>query len=189
VTPKSLEAAALFYLQRYSASAERVRRVLRRRITRARLAGQPDLDAETTAGWIEAIVGKLQMVGLLDDARHAETRAVSLARRGESQTLIARRLRAEGIDAAIITTCLESLAEDTPGPAPDRIAAATLARRRRLGPYRNDPDERAARRERDLAALARKGFSARLARSVIDAPDIESLEDWIHADDDFPNGG
>ena len=43
-----------------------------------------------------------------------------------------------------------------------------LARRRRLGPWRSGP-ERAARRDRDLAALARAGFDLQTARAVIDA--------------------
>ena len=47
-------------------------------------------------------------------------------------------------------------------------AARALARRRRLGPWRG-PAERAARREKDLAALARAGFGLDLARQVIDA--------------------
>ncbi|MDE0409722.1 MAG: RecX family transcriptional regulator, partial [Alphaproteobacteria bacterium] len=43
-----------------------------------------------------------------------------------------------------------------------------LARRRRLGPWR-DPAERAARRQKDLAAMARAGFRLDVARQVIDA--------------------
>jgi regulatory protein len=48
-------------------------------------------------------------------------------------------------------------------------AAATYARRRRLGPHRRDPEARAERRERDLAALARAGFSYAIAQQIIDA--------------------
>jgi regulatory protein len=51
----------------------------------------------------------------------------------------------------------------------------TLARRRRLGPYRPEAD-REARREKDLAALARAGFGYDIARTVIEASDIEALE-------------
>ena len=47
-------------------------------------------------------------------------------------------------------------------------AAKALARRRRLGPWRH-PAERAARREKDLAAMARAGFRLDAARQVIDA--------------------
>ncbi|MBB4267088.1 regulatory protein RecX [Roseospira visakhapatnamensis] len=182
LTPRSLENAAVFYLQRYSASAEGVRRVLRRRVHRAARAGQA-LDPDETTAWIEAVIARLRRAGLLDDARHAETRAAALTRRGESRAMVARRLRADGVDAETIRATLDALAEDAPGPDPDLAAAVTLARRRRLGPYRTDPDERALRRDRDLAALARKGFSARVAHAVVDAPDGPALEDRLRAED------
>ena len=51
-----------------------------------------------------------------------------------------------------------------------RQAAHALARRRKLGPYR--PGERSAYREKDLAALARAGFSFGIAREVIDGEKI-----------------
>jgi len=140
------------------------------------MAGQANLDAETATTWIDAVIDRLRRAGLLDDARHAETRAVSLIRRGDSRALIARRLRADGVDEDIVRATLDALASDAPGPDPDLSAAAVLARRRRLGPYRADPEDRAARRDRDLAALARKGFSARVARTVVDAPDVAALE-------------
>ena len=55
-------------------------------------------------------------------------------------------------------------------------AAAALARRRRLGPFRR-PGEREERRDKDLAALARVGFSYAVARRVIEAPSPEDLAD------------
>ena len=50
---------------------------------------------------------------------------------------------------------------------PALAAARRTARRRRLGPWRGE-DQRAARREKDLAALARAGFSYSVAKTVID---------------------
>ena len=56
-------------------------------------------------------------------------------------------------------------------------AAFKLARKRRLGPFREpDSDARAERREKDLATLARAGFSFDVAQQVIDAPSVEELE-------------
>ena len=51
-----------------------------------------------------------------------------------------------------------------------------LARRRRLGPFRAEA-ERADRRHRDLAAMARAGFALAVARKVIDAADVAALDD------------
>ena len=56
-------------------------------------------------------------------------------------------------------------------------AAWRLARRRRFGPYRGD--NRAERRDRDLAAMGRAGFGYGIAKTIIDADQTleESLED------------
>ncbi|MCH8002677.1 MAG: RecX family transcriptional regulator, partial [Proteobacteria bacterium] len=55
-------------------------------------------------------------------------------------------------------------------------AALAYARRRRLGPYRS-PQARAAMREKDLAALGRRGFGYELARRVIETGDVSELEE------------
>ena len=51
-----------------------------------------------------------------------------------------------------------------------------LARRRRLGPFRL-PEQRADRRTKDLAAMARAGFAFDVARKVIDATDPDALDE------------
>ena len=55
-------------------------------------------------------------------------------------------------------------------------AAVALARRRHLGPYR-PLTERKDRRNRDLAAMARAGFDYDVARKVIDAIDVDALDE------------
>ena len=53
----------------------------------------------------------------------------------------------------------------------EHTAAHALARRRKLGPYR--PGERAPYREKDLAAMARAGFSYGIAREIIDGEPLD----------------
>jgi len=57
------------------------------------------------------------------------------------------------------------------------MAALALIRRRRLGPYR-DSATRADFRAKDLAALARAGFSYDLARRVIEAETQDVLVEF-----------
>jgi regulatory protein len=52
----------------------------------------------------------------------------------------------------------------------EAAAARIWARKKRLGPFRADPDARKLNRQRDLAALARAGFSFAIARALIDEP-------------------
>lgn len=170
-TPERLEKAALAYLERYAASRESLRRVLRRRVRRsAELHGTDPAEGEAA---IEAIVAKLTRAGFLDDRAFARGLAESLQRRGLSQRAIAQRLRAKGLAEPEREAALGRLAETRADP--ELEAAVAYARRRRLGPFAA-PDRRAARRERDLAALARQGFPLGLALRVVDAPDAAAAE-------------
>jgi regulatory protein len=177
VTADRLERIALFYLGRYASSAENLRRVLTRRLRRAELA--PDDPAYRTAqGWIDALIERLTASGILNDRAYAEAQTASLHRRGVARRRIGQRLGARGVARDEVAQALSNLDESHGGDsadATDQRAALASARRKRLGPFR-PAAERKARRDRDLAALARAGFAFDLARRVIDAPDVDELE-------------
>jgi regulatory protein len=162
---------ALRYLERYSASAAHLRRLMLVKVGRSRRAHGAEATADAEA--VAAIVGKLTARGLLDDAAYAAGRARSLARRGASAQAIRAQLKAKGLSREDIGQALAGLEELA--AEPELAAALAQARRRRLGPYRA-PEERSERRERDLAALSRRGFDFETARRVIDADDLEALE-------------
>jgi len=170
-TAKHLENVALWYLQRFAASADSLRLVLLRRVDKSVRAH--DTDRAEGAALVEDIVARFRASGLLDDRLYAEGRARSLHRRGVSLRGIRARLRAKGVGAEDIEAALAALSEDA--PEPDLAAAIAYARRRRIGPYRARGD-RAELRERDLAALARQGFDYDTARRVIEADSAEALE-------------
>ena len=178
ITESRLRNIALHYLERYASASANLRRVLMRRVARARLedpAAAPDAEA-----WIDALITRFESAGVLDDAVYARAQAQTLHRRGVSAKGVRYRLSAKGVQAVDIDGALEALKEtlgegleNAPGDA-DLMAACNYARRRRLGPWRRTT--RAEHRDRDLAALGRQGFSFHIARTVIDSPDIKSLE-------------
>jgi len=170
-TAKHLENVALWYLQRFAASAESLRRVLLRRVEKS--ARAHDTDREEGAAFVEDIVARFCRSGLLNDRLYAQGRTLSLHRRGVSAQGIRARLRAKGVGAEDIDAALDALRDEAADP--DFAAAVAYARRRRIGPYRTRGD-REELRERDLAALARQGFDYDTARRVIEAPDAEDLE-------------
>lgn len=170
ITAEYLEKAALFYLERYASSAENLSRVLMRRVERAARAGVGDRDEGR--GLVAALVARYRARGLLDDRVYAEGRARSLLRQGRPRRAIAQRLAAKGVGAADIEAALGAVAEVQ--AEPDLAAAVAYARRRRLGPFR--PGDRAAFRERDLAALGRAGFSYDIARRVLAAESADALD-------------
>lgn len=170
-TARHLENVALWYLQRFAASAESLRRVLLRRVERS--ARAHGTDPGEGAALVEDIVARFRASGLIDDRVYAEGRARSLHRRGVSTRGIAARLRAKGVNAADIDAALAALGDGA--LEPDLAAAIAYARRRRIGPYR-PPADREAMRARDLAALARQGFGYEVARRVVEAGDVDELE-------------
>ncbi len=179
-TPAYLERAALFYLDRYATSAENLRQVLRRKVARSTRLHDSDPVAGHAA--IEALIARFLDSGLLDDGRYAEARARSLSRRGLSLRGIRMQLLQKGVGEAEIAAALAGLREEAGDP--ELAAALAYARRRRLGPYRVGSQggaQREAQRERDLAALARRGFPTEVVLKVIDAGSAEELEDEASA--------
>jgi len=170
ISPAALEQAAFAYLERYASSSENLRRVLMRRVERAVRAEVIERDEGRRL--VDAVVARLEDKRLLDDRQYAEARARSLSRQGRSSARIAQRLAAKGVDADAAKAAIGAAIEDGHS---DLRAALMLARKRRLGPFRIK-SERKERRERDMAALGRAGFSFEIARKVIDAESPEAIE-------------
>jgi regulatory protein len=172
-TYERLEKAAYAYLERYAASRASLRRVLMRRVERsARLHGT---DREEATGWVEAILESFTRSGLLDDQAYARMQAASLRRQGRSARQIQARLAEKGVDRDLIETALEETDAEDPAEDSETAAAVAYARRRALGPF-NRRGDRAARRERDLAAMGRAGYDLAIARAIIDAADSDEAD-------------
>jgi regulatory protein len=171
VTEQGLEQAALRYLERFASSGANLRRVLLRRVRRLDPEG-----AEGGAKLVDTVIARLEGSGLLDDRRYAEAKTASLHRRGASSRLIDAALKSRGVDPSLIRATLADQATARPGG--DLAAAAALLRRRRLGPFRVAAT-REAHQTKDLATLARAGFSRAVAERVLGAADVEELERLI----------
>ncbi len=127
---------------------------------------------------IDAVVAKFVDAGVIDDKAFAQTKARSLHRRGTSTKLTRRKLQVAGVDRDTLDKAMAGLDEElhTDPRQREGRAAAALARRRRLGPYRLAKD-RKDNRARDLAAMARAGFDYDVAKKVIDAATPDALDE------------
>jgi regulatory protein len=174
ITAQYLQNTATFYLERYPSTAEGLRRVLLRRVAKAKMVDTPIID--NVAQTIEAIVAKFVAAGMIDDQAFAQTKARALHRRGTSSRLTRQRLKLAGVDGATLDKAMAGLDQelDTNPQQREWQAAVALARRRRLGPFRDR--ERKEHRDRDLATMARAGFDYGLARKVIDAADRDIID-------------
>ena len=136
-------------MERHGGTEARLRRILAKRVASSREEhGEPS--AEEGAAMIDEVVGKLVRLGYVNDARFAEQRARTLRKRGKSTRAIRSALAQQGIDA--------SLADDVLDEDDELAAAQAYVRRRRLKGG-----------EKDLAKLARAGFSYDVARRALES--------------------
>ena len=173
-TPQRLNNIALYYLERFSSSAENLRRVLMRRVDKSHY--ELGTDKEDGRAAIDDIVLRFIDSGLLNDAEYARSVVFSQHRMGKSSKAIRMRLMSKGVASDDIDTALEILTDEV-GVHSDIEAAMSYARKRKLGPYRTK--DRDGRRDRDLAALGRQGFSYDIARKIVDAEDVEALKELV----------
>ena len=186
ITPEYLRRVALHYLDRYSATEASLRAVLNRRIRKSATLHEPDPDIPA---WVDALLEDMKRLGFINDEAFAQTRAVSLHRSGKSdrairETLVGKGIRGEALDRAMAAAADElGHGEDT--RAMDRRAGLEFARRRRLGVFNPLSEVRAERREKDMAALARRGFSYDICLAVVEARDEDDLRERLDLDLDF----
>lgn len=155
---KSLWNAAVYYLRRYAATEEQLRRVLKRKARRVSPEEPPELKT-----WLDAVLLRLKDLGYVNDASVAHAKVSAWRRAGKSTRAIKFQLQLKGVSQDIIQQVSQA------SPESDEVAIWTLARKKKLGPFRR-VETRAEFRHKDLAALARAGFSYALAESVVDAP-------------------
>lgn len=124
---------------------------------------------------IPAIVDRFVEVKLVDDAAFASARTKRLSRAGRSRRAIEQHLGAHGIDGA---TARDTVRRD----AGDELRAAlVLARKKRLGPFRREGEDRKGRSpqetgQKELASLARAGFDFETAARALRMPRERALE-------------
>ena len=150
ITPQRLKNIALYYLKRFDSSVDNLRQVLRRRVADYAYYN-PEWHKAEAYEWIEQILTDFERYGYLDDARYAEIKVKNYVSAGKSARYIAGKLKQKGIDEKTVETLLE---EQDYQPFE---AALSLARKKRIGPYR-DATLRKEFKQKDLAALVRAGF-------------------------------
>ncbi len=167
----SIENAALYYLGRYATSSENLRQVLERKIIRA--SRHHDTNIKACNRFVGDLIQRYLENGILNDRMYAQAQAASMNRRGKSLRAIRSRLRQKALSGEIIDKAIEVLKNQV--GTPDLPAAIAYARKRSLGPYRRNVKSQSIL-DKELAALARSGFSYSLALRIVKAKNIDELE-------------
>ncbi len=148
-----LRNAAIYYLQRHPASVAHFLTVMARKMARSARV-HPDQDLDSLHAFLKTtLVPELERAGLLNDALYAKALTTSLQRRGLPKRIIAQPLATRGVTGGD-----SQLDEQT-----DFDAAQRFAKRKRLGPFALRPRDA----QKDLAAMARAGFSYDVAQKVL----------------------
>jgi len=168
----ALQALALRYVARFPCSSHKLRTHLGKKLEPS--IAQELVTLAVSRRWVDGVIASLTRMRALDDLGFAQARAVTLHRRGRAARLIERDLRRAGLPEPAIEHARRSLAELS--AEPDLSAAIALARKKRIGPFARAPLDEAMRR-RQLALLARAGFSFTIARRIVDCRDASQLEE------------
>lgn len=177
-TPKWLRDQALRYLNRFPATSHKMAQHLFRKA--APQLEHFDLSEEKLTEDITKVVADMIKAGFINDAEFAASKARIMARQGRSVAQIGLKLQEMEFSEADQAQALDALGDDK--HELDRRAAARFVKRRRFGPYK--PEEtRGERRNKELASLARQGFSFDVATLVIDAESVDVIEAIIYSDE------
>ncbi len=120
---------------------------------------------------VDALLDRLTGAGFLDDARYADSRVASLLRQGHAMARIRMKLLQKGVGEPVVQAAI-ARSQAEAGDA-DLSAAIAYARKRRFGPFRTQgkPDKR----DKELAAMMRRGFPFGLSARIIDARNEAAL--------------
>jgi regulatory protein len=166
--PKPLNSAlfeemALAYVARFSTTAAKLERYLRRKLRERGWQGEGEPP-------IAGLVQRCAELGFVDDEGFAREKAGSLLRRGYGGRRVGQALREAGV--------AEGLREQMrPDEAAARRAVLTLARKRRFGPFGTVPLDKPLR-EKQIAAMLRAGHPLDNAREIVNAVSVAEVEQW-----------
>lgn len=157
-----LRNSALYYLQRHPTSVSHFITVMDRKMARS-LRVHKDQDIAPFQAFVrEVLVAEFSRAGFLNDELYARALAGTYRRKGLPERAVAMKLKMKGVEAP-----------DAPEGHDDLAAGYIYARRKKLGPYATkvrDP-------QKDLAAMARAGFSYEVCKRVMDTSADDLPED------------
>ena len=165
------------YIERYECSESGLIDVLKRKIYKSSRLHKIDVDELTAT--IPELLEDFRNKNWVNDQRFAENLSRSLFRQGSSLQSIRFKLVEKGVSREIAEETIETLAEESSLSKQDidLAAAISFAQKRRIGPFRLD-DGDDSKRDKELGALARRGFSFEIAEKVL-STDRDEMEEII----------
>jgi regulatory protein len=158
-----LRGLALHYVGKYATTQAKLGAYLARKIRERGWDGERRTD-------VSALVEQFAELGYINDAQFAEARSRAFVRRGYGERRLNEDLRASGIGESDAVPAKEHMAESA------FAAAENFARRKRLGPFANEP-ALPDKRHKQLQAFLRAGHGFEVAKRFVYAVPGEVLKE------------
>ena len=161
VSLKRLKNKAAHYLGRYASTERKLKQVLIKFIKRK----WPEISIDNAKDEIQETVNWCREYGFVNDAGYALMKIKSGRAKGYSAKQIKQKLAQAGISSQQVLAAFSEV-EDTSDT--EFQAALTMARKKRIGPYARAPIIDHKERTRQMARLARAGYSYEICKNVFD---------------------
>ena len=168
---KRLTNKAMHYLGRYASTTARLRQVLQKFAGRKLESVPPKVTAQA----IEAVIADCQKFGYVDDNAFIQMRIRAGRKAGQSERQILNKLQQAGIDRDSASDSLKAHRAESSDA--EHLAGLIHIRKKRLGPYTKHADDAQTLYQKQMAKLARAGFSLDIIKSILSLNSIEEAED------------
>ena len=158
----NLKDLAYSYLEKYNPSKQQLKVYLLKKYL-LKIKGSRSKKEVTAI--IDEIILNLEKNKILNDEMYSDSKARMFLKRGYSLNKINQSLRSKGIEDKYVKQSIDKIKENEIDP--DFVSALKLCRRRRIGPVRPESN-RELFYKKDMAILARGGFSFDLSKRVLD---------------------
>ena len=158
---------AYSYLEKYSPSKQQLRIYLFKKLIKTK---QNISSKKEIFNLIDSIITTLVDNKFISDKHYSDIKSKTFLKRGYSLNKIRYSLIKKGIDEKYIKASISKIKEKETDP--DFFSAIKLCKKRRIGPIREE-NNRSLFYKKDIAILARSGFSYELSKKILDIPKVE----------------
>ena len=158
---------AYLYLEKYSPSKQQLKTYLFKKLINKR---QKISSKKEIFNLIDSVISSLVDQKLVSDEYYSDSKSKAFLRKGYSLNKIRYSLIKKGIDEKYIKASISKIKEKETDP--DFFSAIKLCKKRRIGPIREE-NNRSLFYKKDIAILARSGFTYELSKKILDIPKVE----------------
>ena len=179
ITFQNLEKFAFKYIERFSTSENQLRIILKRKIIKSSYFFK--IKVEDHIDYIDLIIEKFKKIGLIDDKKYSESRALNLVKRGFSKKKILFNLKQKGISSETIEIALNNLKKFFFNY--ELASALIYAKKKKIIGSEMNLEKSFKNNQKKLMKMASAGFSYSISKKIIELnneKEIESLEKYAN---------